>query len=402
MDKNYEDYTVSVRLDRPGGPGARAVLRYDFGPGVTGSKRHPTATLPAAELQRLLDESDLHYYVEAPGTFPEQRHARLQTMGRDLFHLLDTPDGLLTGFLADYDGNWPVIVLSIGVGAGLGHLPWELLHDANGYLVERPNPVVPIRVLAGRATPRPAEGPKGRPLRVMFMVCTPEHGGTPLDHDAERAVINNVAEEDNLVVQMEYELSGRLDELQRALARLDGNDSYDVVHLTGHCAGTPAGPRFVTVGSDGGPHWANARELHRALTDCRPRMLCSCSAVSGDLGAAVSLAEELATSLARTVVGWGRPIDDSAATNATKDFYRELMAGRSPARALAAAYRRLIEDGEPNWHCLRMFCREGPPPPLVTPIGNMTGGEVFSALGQRRRRLFGLDKVDDNGFLDRK
>ncbi|MBV9142207.1 MAG: CHAT domain-containing protein [Pseudonocardiales bacterium] len=399
MDK---DYLVSVRLSRPGGPGTRAELRYDFGPDVPGSKRKPPpAPLDAAELQRLLTESDTHYYVEAPGTSPEQRRAQLKNMGSELFQLLDTPEGLLTGFLADYGGNWPVIVLGIGADTGLGHLPWELLRDANGYLIERPNPVVPIRVLPGRAIP---DQPKARPLRVMFMAGAPEHGGRPLDYDAERTAINNAAEENTLLVKMGYEPSGRLDALQRTLARFDGNDAYDVLHLTGHCTDTPAGVRVVTVGCDDGPHLADAGELHRALTDCRPRMvfLSGCrSAASADLGVAVSLAEELATNLAQTtVVGWGRPIDDAAATNATKDFYRELMAGRSPARALAAAYQRLIKDDEPNWHCLRMFRHGGPPPSLVTSVRNMTGGEVFSARGGPGRP-FGLDKVDDNDFLDR-
>jgi CHAT domain-containing protein len=143
-------------------------------------------------------------------------------------------------------------------------------------------------------------------------------------------VINSAAAENGLLVAMEYELTGRLDELERSLARSGADNCFDVVHLTGHGASTEDGPRFVTVGPHGGQRLADVRELHQALTDSRPRMvfLSGCgSAASGDLGAAVSLAEGLAKSLARTVVGWGRPIDGSAATSATKDFYRELLYG---------------------------------------------------------------------------
>ncbi len=88
-------------------------------------------------------------------------------IGKQLFGWLDGDGRWLSRALADCDGD--LLVLAIANHAKLPHLPWEVLHDRQGFLCDRQ--VVPVRWTNRDVA---ASEPADRPLRVMFMATDPE------------------------------------------------------------------------------------------------------------------------------------------------------------------------------------------------------------------------------------
>ncbi len=90
-------------------------------------------------------------------------------IGKKLFGWLDGDGRWLSRALADC--NEELLVLAIANLAKLPHLPWEVLHDREGFLIDRTYPkVVTVRWTKGEVV---ANEPADRPLRVMFMATDP-------------------------------------------------------------------------------------------------------------------------------------------------------------------------------------------------------------------------------------
>ena len=396
------EYTVRVNLDRSGSRGDNQVrLQYDFGPEVHGPERRPFVTTPSDTVTALLSDAEARYYIDDPTETADMGQDALERLGRSLYQFLDTSQGLLTSFLTAQAGNWDLIVIALRVSEGIAHLPWELLHDGESFLIARANPVVPVRVVQPTSI---QQEPQPRALRMLFMACAPENQYPMLDYEAEEAAIDSVATKESLPLLLVDEPTGNLGELERLLGR-HGDRYFDVIHITGHATRSGDNPAFITETLAGDAHLTGTREIKDALLGTRPRVvfLSGCrTAESGDLGAAPSMAEELARTSALTVIGWGRPISDDAATQATADFYRQLMRGRSPAWALAAAYRRLLKGNQPRWHCLRMFVQGDPAPPPVTAPENVKDDDAASFDRAKERTPYDLAKVDIGGFVGRR
>jgi hypothetical protein len=56
------------------------------------------------------------------------------------------------------------------------HLPWELLHNGSGFLLDEAN-VLPVRSLVKNNNNFLET--QNRPLRLLFMATSPEHPGVP-------------------------------------------------------------------------------------------------------------------------------------------------------------------------------------------------------------------------------
>jgi hypothetical protein len=102
-------------------------------------------------------------------------------IGKKLFAWLDGDGRWLSRALADCQGE--LLVLAIANLAKLPHLPWEVLHDREGFLIDRTYPkVVTVRWTKGEVvTSEPAD----RPLRVMFMATDPEGVEPRLNFEGE-------------------------------------------------------------------------------------------------------------------------------------------------------------------------------------------------------------------------
>ncbi|MGA4867223.1 CHAT domain-containing protein [Streptomyces lavendulocolor] len=354
---------ISVHIDQTDSDTVR--LLYDYG---SGGQPSPVA-VDATAVQRWIDRAETDYYAELP-VDPKDRDRHLRSLvafGRDLYAFLDTPRRLLSrcGESGARDGS--VLVLGISVGhstARFGHLPWELLHDGDTFVVTAPSPIVPVRrLLTGASVSR---APGQRPLRLVFMACAPDlDTAAPLDYDAEQGRIWERTRRQQ--IELEVEELGDIDELEERIHRR-GAGEIDAVHLTGHAIHTDDGPKFLTEDPMGGARRTGFRDLHRSLAGRSTVVFLSgCrTGEAADAGAVASLAEELAQATAPVVLGWGRPVADVMATKAAAVFYQWLARGEPPTTALARTYREMHAT-VPYWHMLRMYVRGRAPGPLVVP-----------------------------------
>lgn len=96
---------------------------------------------------------------------------------------------------------------------------------------------------------------------------------------------------------------------------------------------------------------------------------CRTGEASGN-GAVSSLAESLIEQGCRAVLGWGRPIADTVATQTAAYLYSKLAAGYQLAEALTSTYQHLRESRVEDWHLLRLYISGQCPKALVEPLGD--------------------------------
>jgi len=191
--------------------------------------------LPLADIQDLIELMARDYFVALPEDYAKT--------GRRLYAWLDGRDCWLSTLLGQSGG---AAVLAIATEQRLAHLPWEVLHDGQGFLVGRSQPVVPVRWQASGASGglswQTAEVPN-RSLQVLFMATSPAGVKPVLDFEAEEGRILEATQRQPLTLTVEE--SGCLDELENLLVSYD-REHFDVVHLSGHALIGPEGPRFIT------------------------------------------------------------------------------------------------------------------------------------------------------------
>ena len=275
-------------------------------------------------------------------------------IGKKLFGWLDGDGRWLSRALADCQGE--LLVLAIANLAKLPHLPWEVLHDREGFLIDRTFPkVVPVRWTKGEVV---AIEPADRPLRVMFMATDPEGVLPRLNFEGEEGRILDATRGAALTLRVEE--SGCVSELKKTWRRY-GDNHFDVFHLTGHASIADDGqPFFITETETGDRYDAKASEIVDALRFRLPRLvfLSGCrTGQAGEQGATPSMAEALLNLGLTAVLGWGRPIGDEVATLAAACLYESLASANSLVEAIAATYQKLREQNISNWYLLRLYGR---------------------------------------------
>ncbi|NJO19320.1 MAG: hypothetical protein HC838_03540 [Spirulinaceae cyanobacterium RM2_2_10] len=96
---------------------------------------YDSRNLPLAQIADLLERAETDYYTRLPVDY-------VQT-GRRLFDWLDGEAGWLRQACQSVRGEG--LILALAVTGGLAHLPWEVLHDGQSFLVERQPGIVPVR-----------------------------------------------------------------------------------------------------------------------------------------------------------------------------------------------------------------------------------------------------------------
>ncbi|MEH2049619.1 tetratricopeptide repeat protein [Nostoc sp.] len=323
-------------------------------------KHYESRRLKLAEIADFLKQGERDYYKLLPN---------LPGIGQQLFFWLDGDGRWLSRGIANCRGEG--LVIAIDTDQKLAHLPWEVLHDGEDFLVKRVNPVVlPLRWIEKETAGFAVEA---RQLRVLFMATDPEDVEPKLEFEQEEARI--LADTRDFAVDLRVEESGCVSELGKVWSRYF-ND-FDVFHLTGHASITseaPYTPYFITETEIGDRHETTAAELAEVFRFRFPKLVFLSGCRTGqapDKGAVPSMAEALIAQGARAVLSWGRPVEDRTATAAAAHLYGKLAAGYQLAEALASTYQQLFKQNVRDWHLLRLYVQGECPGALVDVLGDV-------------------------------
>ncbi|WP_204150315.1 tetratricopeptide repeat protein [Leptolyngbya sp. CCY15150] len=339
---------------------AHVTLRY----GWENLNRHEPRSLPLAEIEDLIAVMERDYYP----TVLQEDYA---TTGQRLYRWLDGSDRWLERTLRQRRD--PLVALAIAVTGRLAHLPWEVLHDGHDFLVAKKRPtVVPLRWWTDPDDPvplRPDDTPvPNRALNVLFMATAPEGVQPELNFEQEEARILSATAKQPLFLQVEE--SGCLTEL-KDLYESYPQDTFDVVHVTGHAGHRDASPVFLTETDVGDRLDATAEDIADVFGYRFPRLLFLSGCRTGQRmgrGDVPSLAEGLIAAGADAVLGWGRPVLDTDGTAAAAALYQALASAKSLPAAMALTVQQLLKDQARDWHLLRLYVANTLPAALVTPL----------------------------------
>ncbi|MEH2377674.1 MAG: tetratricopeptide repeat protein [Nostoc sp.] len=343
------------------------------------NNHYESRRLKLAEIADLLKQGERDYYKLLPN---------LPGIGQQLFFWLDGDGRWLSRGIANCRGEG--LVIAIDTDKKLAHLPWEVLHDGEDFLVKRVNPVVlPLRWIEKETEGFAVET---RQLRVLFMATDPEDVEPKLEFEQEEAKI--LADTRDFNLDLRVEESGCVSELGKLWSRYFHD--FDVFHLTGHASITPAEvennptpnpspqarrgaglepntPYFITETEIGERHETTAAELAEVFRFRFPKLvfLSGCrTGQAADKGAVPSMAEALIAQGAIAVLSWGRPVEDRTATAAAAHLYGKLAAGYQLAEALASTYQQLFKQNVRDWHLLRLYVQGECPGALVDVLGD--------------------------------
>jgi CHAT domain-containing protein len=319
-----------------------------------------TRQLPLTEITALIQRSETDYYTLLPEDYAKT--------GQALYNWLDGSDRLLKIALNRYRQSG--IVLAIAASKRLAHLPWEILHDGQSFLVERRPAIVPLRWVKNSNQEQLTwtEEKANRALNVLFMATSPLGVEPELDFEAEEAQILTGTQRRPLDLAVEE--SGCLKELGYLLEDYE-RGNFDVIHLTGHATFRHGEPCFVTETEYGEPEYSSANDIATELQFEMPPLIFLSGCRTGYSRAAIvpSMAEALLKQGATAVLAWGERVSDSQATDAAAVLYQELSAGQSLVEAIALTYQTLLKNQVPDrradWHLLRLYVAETLPGALV-------------------------------------
>ncbi|MBE5229016.1 MAG: GUN4 domain-containing protein [Microcystis aeruginosa PMC 728.11] len=313
--------------------------------------------LPLAEIKDLGNQAETNYYTRIPVDYA--------ITGQKLYHWLDGNNRLLANALKESQQQG--LIIAIAADKGLAHLPWELLHDGQCFLVEKQPPIIPIRWVSNSQSIVIVTQPKNRALNVLFMATSPLDVEPELDYEAEEGQILEATK--RTPANLRVEESGCLTELSYVVGEYEKN-YFDIFHLTGHATHQNKKPCFLTEDEYGGLVYSNTSEIATALRYPLPPLifLSGCRTGYASDGAVPSMAEELLNLGATAVLGWGQNVRDTDATAAASSLYWRLSQGETVANAIASTYQSLIKQNARDWHKLRLYVGHTLPQALVTPL----------------------------------
>ncbi|GAA6618387.1 hypothetical protein NUACC26_041980 [Scytonema sp. NUACC26] len=285
-------------------------------------------------------------------------------MGQALYNWLDGSSRILQQAIDQHrrDG----IVLAIAATEGLAHLPWEVLHDGQKFLVEHRPVIIPVRWKADSRHLSWENQPENRALNVLFMATSPQGIEPVLDFEAEEGRILEATK--RIPLSLTVEESGCLSELGYSIQEYE-QGYFDVFHLTSHATFKDEKPCFITETELGEPEYSSAEDIAYELQFKLPKLifLSGCETGYSDTGEVPSMAETLLMEGATAVLSWGKKFSDTDAT-AAATLYESLSAGDKVTEAVAKTYQTLIRNKVQDWYNLRLYVAETLPGALVTPL----------------------------------
>ncbi|MCC5666740.1 CHAT domain-containing protein [Nostoc sp. CHAB 5784] len=285
------------------------------------------------EINELSHRADTDYYTRLPVDY--------NITGQALYNWLDNSDRVLANALNQCHPQG--LIIAIATSQGLAHLPWELLHDGQDFLVKKRPSIIPVRwVSNGKPIMMSANAPQNRPLNVLFMATSPLGVEPELDYEAEEGRILNATKRSPMNLRVEE--SGCLTELAYVVREYE-TSYFDVFHLTGHATWKNGKPCFLTENEYGNRVDSSTSAIFDALRPPLPPLIFLSGCRTGDsfYDAVPSMAEELLNMGATAVLGWGERVRDTDATSAASQLYWELFQGGTVTQAIASTYKKLID-----------------------------------------------------------
>lgn len=228
----------------------------------------------------------------------------------------------------------------------LAVLPWELLYDeARGDFVCLSSTTPLIRYLELASPPEPLRVQP--PLRILGMVASPASLAR-LDVAAEKARLEEAIADShgNGLIELVWLPGQTWQALKEALGE-GGGGPWHAFHFIGH-GGFDArnGEGFLALASeDNGWYRLSAPNLNRLLSDHKTLRLVVLNACDGAVGDGADLFSSTAAVLVRgglpAVVAMQYVINDNAAIEFAREFYRELALGIAVDTAVAEARKSL-------------------------------------------------------------
>jgi len=315
-----------------------------------------------------------------------------QQIGKFLYAILNGKNQLESA-ITKADAHGEPLQLFIQRENSVPDLPFELLYKS-GFIV--PSKVHVIRHVSDYGCDKKVE-PQNRPLKVLFMACSPENVSPVLDYEKEEETILEVTKD--FPVQIDVEDTGSLQGLKECLAHY-----YDVVHISGHADIDENGtPIFLMEDETGYKVSVTPLDLWDALKRNPPRLLFLSGCKTGQTPpheAAVSFAHELVLKHSSTVLGWGLPVLDPGARMAAASLFFELSRGKSIFDAVFSARQELYDNELPDWSLLRLFS-DGTP--LDVPL--VEEGQALEVKTRDIQYAYLLNsqvKVLEKGFIGRR
>jgi len=258
----------------------------------------------------------------------------------------------------------------------LRQLPWELLRSEVGYLCSNSFRLfTPARLVVNAKSGAPEV--QNRPLRMLFMACSPENVKPSLEFETEEQKILESAEQHQIILFAEE--SGTIEGLRYQLEAY-GRGYFDILHLNGHADVNKEGPFFIMEDDRGMRRDVTAGEIAAAFQEDWPRLvfLSGCkTGLSPEQGQLPSFCEALARAGAPAVLGWAQPVSDVAGYLAAGELYGQLAAGKSIDEAVARTRLYLFQQPElSDWHLLRLYTNGTPPNEIVTAPGTEGRAQV--------------------------
>jgi tetratricopeptide (TPR) repeat protein len=281
------------------------------------------------------------------GCQPEMKADAQRVLGKQLFDLW-----LATSWEKIKSGV-PVCSLRFLVIASeipeILNLPWELLLPPDSDFLGI-NPLFRIRRFPSSARQMaPFQGElRARPLRLLFMACSPSDQPT-LDYEREEeALFRAIYGQD---VAFESCDQGTFEELKEKVSEFKPH----VVHLTGHGAVLEGQGRFAFEIEDGTADLVPSEELRQFLAGSGVQcvFVSGCQSGKAPREALAGICQCLVGAEVPLAVGWAASIADDLATNFARTFYKTLKDDQPVDRALTLArqeaWKACEERGDPSW-----------------------------------------------------
>jgi tetratricopeptide (TPR) repeat protein len=229
------------------------------------------------------------------------------------------------------------------------NLPWELLLPPESDFLGI-NPLFRIRRFPSSARQMaPFTGElRPRPLRLLFMACSPSDQPT-LDYEKEEeALFRAIYGQDVAFDSCDL---GTFEELKEKVSEFQPH----IVHLTGHGAVREGQGRFAFEKEDGTADLVPSEDLRRFLAGSGVQcvFVSGCQSGKAPREALAGICQALVGAEVPLAVGWAASIADDLATNFARTFYRTLKDGQPVDRALLLArqeaWKACEERGDPSW-----------------------------------------------------